>query len=117
MINNVEITEQIADLAQKLDKLGCALLIINKPKNRPHCNIKNLGSEGFSLAHQKTYGKTKVRKMREDAGLSQYQLACAMGVDRNIVLRIEDENRKHTEASMQRFADFFNCTINDLLEE
>lgn len=111
------IPTEVFAFADMLDKRGYSLEIVKKQRQYRRRTISDLAEKGLPSDHPQYYGKTKVRELREKAGLSQYQLAVAMGVDRNIVIRMEDEAKRHTEASMQRFADFFNCTINDLLEE
>ena len=116
MGNNFTISSEVLDFAEYLDKRGYALQIVKKPKQYNKRNVFDIAKEGFPSTHF-YYGRNKVRELREKAGLSQYQLACAMGVDRNIVIRMEDVMKRHTEETMQRFADFFGCTINDLLEE
>lgn len=116
MDKDFTIPSEVLNFAEHLDKHGFALQIVKKPRQYNRRTVFDIAKEGFPSTHF-YYGRNKVRELREKAGLSQYQLAVAMGVDRNIVIRMEDEAKRHTEASMQRFADFFNCTINDLLEE
>lgn len=104
-MENKELEQLLERVTDILDRYGLMVCIVRKPR------VCNRGSDYLS----QMYGDTNVKQRREAMGLSAYQLAKRMGVDRNIVSRIEQRNRLHSKASMQRFADFFECSIEDLL--
>ena len=102
----LSIEELLKQLNDELGKLGLVVCIVKKPREY------NYSLDDFS----ERYGDTNVKRRREELGLTVNQLARAMGVDRNVVVRMETKNHRHTKASLQRFADFFECTIWDLLD-
>ena len=97
--------ELLDEVSAILDKHGLVLCI--KRKTRDY----NYSAE----VKKAMYGNNNIRKRREELGLTEQQLAKEMGIDRNLVARIERKDMLHTEKSMQRFADYFGCTIEDLL--
>ena len=100
-----ELYPEIEALATKLDKMGLALCIIRKP--RPF-HYRDIGVF--------RYGKTNVKERRKAMGVNITTLAKMMGVAPIIVSRMENPEVTHTKASMQRFADYFGCTIDELLD-
>ena len=57
------------------------------------------------------------RQFREQAGLSQEQVALAAGLDRTYVSGIERSRRNPSLRSMQRVASVLNIDLADLLLE
>jgi putative transcriptional regulator len=56
----------------------------------------------------------KLKTLREQHGLSQGELAKRVGVSRFTILDYENGRRSPTFAMCQKFAEEFNCTMNDL---
>ena len=106
-----EFVVDLAGVTEYLDKLGYAVVIIKKP--RPN-NCINM-FDGKAINEKTWFGATNVRFMREDKGLTVYQLAKEMGVDKNLVVRIENDYQRHAYNSVKRFADYFGCSIQELL--
>ena len=99
------IEELLSEINDILEPYRLTVCIVKKPRQYRYSPY---------LA-KKMFGRNNVRERREKMGLTAYQLAVLMGVDRNIVIRMEDERLTHTSVSMQKFADFFGCKIEDLL--
>ena len=100
-----ELYPEIEALATKLDEKGMALCIIRKPRAYTY---RDMGTSRF--------GKTNVRDRRVAMGINISTLAKMMGVAPIIVSRMENPKMTHTKSSMQRFADYFGCTIEELLD-
>ena len=109
-----DVMERLADVSEYLDKRGFALVIVKKP--RPHSYVKMYNKDRRLLDTNTRFGATKVRELREKAGLTISALSEELGVDRNIVKRMERDNLTHTYASMKRFADYFGCSVEALLK-
>lgn len=56
----------------------------------------------------------KIRQLREQAGLTQKQLAEAVGVDQSAVARWENEENNPTAARIMQIADVLGCNPGDL---
>jgi transcriptional regulator with XRE-family HTH domain len=56
-----------------------------------------------------------IRRWREHAGLSQEQLAEAIGKERSYVSRIENGRRRYDEQFLEATALALNCSIVDLI--
>lgn len=56
----------------------------------------------------------KIRQFREQAGLTQKQLAEAVGVDQSAVARWENEENNPTAARIMQIADVLGCNPGDL---
>lgn len=108
--------ESLAKVEEYLERYGCCLAIVRKPRDYNYINFSQ-SSEFDDRMPSAMYGKNNVRARREAAGMTIRDLADAMGVQSAIVYRMEKEGMKHRKSSMQQFADFFNCTIDDLLKE
>ena len=112
---NKSILEQLADVVEYLDKRGFVLAVVKKPRN--HTYMKMYDADTGYIDNNTRFGATKVREFRVNAGLTISQLAEDLGVDRNIVRRMERDNLTHTYKSMKRFADYFGCSVEDLIED
>ena len=60
------------------------------------------------------FGKT-LRRLREDAGLTQEQLAAATGLTRSRINNYENGLREPDFEMLELFADFFNTDMNGLI--
>lgn len=56
----------------------------------------------------------KIRQFREQAGLTQKQLAEAVGVDQSAVARWENGENNPTAARIMQIADVLGCNPGDL---
>lgn len=56
----------------------------------------------------------KIRQFREQAGLTQKQLAEAVGVDQSAVARWENDENNPTAARIMQIADVLGCNPGDL---
>ena len=110
-----DILDRIADVSEYLNKRGYILAIMKKP--RSHNFVKMYNQKTGLISKQTRFGATKVRDYREAAGLTITALAEDLGVDRNIVKRMERDNLTHTYDSMKRFADYFGCSVEELLAD
>ena len=105
----------LKDATKYLNKYGYTLAIIRIP--RAHSFVRMYDPATRVIDDKTRFGKTKIKQLREEAGLSIYELAAEMGVDKTIVRRIEDSDMTHTYKSMKRFADYFGCSIEELLAD
>lgn len=60
--------------------------------------------------------KNHVRERRDDAGLSQADLASAVGVTRQTINAIERERYDPSLELAFKLADYFDCRIEDLFD-
>ena len=58
----------------------------------------------------------RVALLRSEGGLTQSQLACAMGMDRSYLASIERGMRNVTLANLTRLADALGVTLAELLD-
>ncbi len=58
----------------------------------------------------------KIKKLRKLKGLTQEQLADALGISRSTVAMYEAGEREPNFEMCETIADFFNCRLSDLLE-
>ena len=106
--------EQLFEFIDFLDKHGYAFLIVKKP--RQHCYTK-MYNPNIKYDEQKTmYGATRCKELREERGLRICDVMKDLGVARAIVARMEDDSQVHTYKSMKRFADYYGCTVEELLK-
>lgn len=55
----------------------------------------------------------KLKKLREEAGMTQTELAQRVGVDRSYINKIENKNIKPSLALLERIAATFNISVKD----
>jgi len=55
----------------------------------------------------------KLKKLREEAGMTQTELAQRVGVDRSYINKIENKNVKPSLALLERIAATFNISVKD----
>lgn len=60
--------------------------------------------------------KNHVRERRDDAGLSQADLASAVGVTRQTINAIERERYDPSLELAFKLADYFDCRVEDLFD-
>lgn len=108
------ILEQLSDVVEYLDKRGYVLAIAKKP--RSHSFVRMYNPQFKRIDPMTRFGATKVKEMREASGLSVRQLAKDMEIDPTLVRRIENDQQTHTYKSLKRFADYFGCSLEDLLK-
>ena len=60
--------------------------------------------------------KTKVRELRQQRGLSQAELAAAMGVTRQTIISIENERYTASLTLAYKLAHYFDLSIEDVLD-
>ena len=60
--------------------------------------------------------KSKVASLREEAGLTQVQLAALVGVTPNTIQNWEKENGLHQLERYLKLAEIFGCNVSDLVE-
>lgn len=105
---------QMRELIDYLDSIGYVLMITKKSRSYKRRTI--VRPELIPL-EKRTYGRTNVRERRLQMGLSGRKLAEKVGVSNVIVMRMEDPTLRHKYSSMKRFADFFGCEVDDLVEK
>lgn len=59
----------------------------------------------------------RIRKLREQAGISQERLGLLSGLHRTYVGAIERGERNPSVLSLQKIADALNVTVKDLFDE
>lgn len=59
----------------------------------------------------------RIRKLREQKGQSQQQLACFLGVTRPVVTKIEGGNKAINAQELRLIADFLDTTVDILLQD
>lgn len=106
--------EKLVEIAAFLDSKGYSLAIIKKPRQYNRVNIAGHSNFDENLPAA-VYGNNNVRERRLAMGLTVRGLAEQMGVSNVIVYRMEKKGIMHKKISMQKFADFFGCSIDDLL--
>ncbi len=60
--------------------------------------------------------KTKVRELRQQRGLSQAELAAAMGVTRQTIISIENERYTASLTLAYKLAHYFDLSIEDVFD-
>ena len=60
--------------------------------------------------------KSRVASLREEAGLTQVQLAALVGVTPNTIQNWEKENGLHQLERYLKLAEIFGCNVSDLVE-
>ena len=105
--------EALVEIENYLNERGYTLAIIKKPRKFAYAGMYD--EETVLITDKTRFGATNVKERRKEAGLTVSELAKELGVDRHIVMRMEDDRRTHTYKSMKRFADYFECEIEDLL--
>lgn len=60
---------------------------------------------------------TAIRRLREERGLSQQELATAIGVTQGAVSHWENGLRKPAIDDMVKMATLFNCKVDDLIDK
>ena len=58
----------------------------------------------------------RLKELRKNRGMSQLQLAMALDMNQNSISRYESGVREADYATLIRFADYFNVSIDYLLE-
>ncbi len=109
-----DLIERVSDLVEALDKRGCVLMIGKKP--RSHSWVKMYNPAVKMIDPMTRFGATRVKEFRERDGLSICDLAKEMEIDSTLVRRIENDEQTHTYKSLKRFADYFGCSVEDLLK-
>ena len=57
----------------------------------------------------------RLKQLRKEAGISQLKLALDLNTNQNTISRYENEEREADYATLIRFADYFNVSIDYLL--
>ena len=58
----------------------------------------------------------RLKKLRQSRGISQLKLAMDLGMNQNSISRYETEQRQADYETLIKFADYFNVSIDYLLE-
>lgn len=58
----------------------------------------------------------RIKKLRKEKNLSQLQLALALNMNQNSISRYENGEREADYSTLIKFADFFDVSIDYLLE-
>lgn len=90
-----------------LSGFGLELSVVKKKKPRKYIPSPNGTNQIFKATRAKEY--------REKAGLTVWQLSKKLGVDQNIVKRMEDDTYSKRRVSVQRFADYFGVPFEEML--
>lgn len=57
----------------------------------------------------------RIKQLREMKGITQTELAEAIGKSRSYICRIEAKNRDIKVTDLKKIADYFSCTIEYLM--
>lgn len=60
---------------------------------------------------------TEIRRLREERGISQQELAQALGVTQGAVSHWENGVRKPDIDDIVKIAQLFNCKVDDLIDK
>ncbi|MDY2625087.1 MAG: helix-turn-helix transcriptional regulator [Coriobacteriales bacterium] len=60
--------------------------------------------------------KTRIRELRQQRGLSQAELAAAMGVTRQTIISIENERYTASLTLAYKLAHYFDLSIEDVFD-
>jgi transcriptional regulator with XRE-family HTH domain len=60
---------------------------------------------------------TEIRRLREERGISQHELAQALGVTQGAVSHWENGVRKPDIDDIVKIAQLFNCKVDDLIDK
>ncbi len=60
--------------------------------------------------------KMRLKELRKQKGFSQLKLAMDLNMNQNSISRYENEEREADYATLIKFADYFNVSIDYLLE-
>lgn len=63
------------------------------------------------------YYSETIKRMRKERGLTQQELADALGVSRSAIGMYESGTREPNFEMCEALADFFNCRLSDIIEE
>ena len=58
----------------------------------------------------------KLRKIREDKGITQQQAADALGIPRTAMTQIENANRNISTLELSKLAELYHCTVGELMD-
>ncbi len=58
----------------------------------------------------------RLKQLRKEKGMSQLQLSMDLGINQNSVSRYENQTRQADYATLIMFADYFNVSLDYLLE-
>ena len=105
---------EIADVSEILDRNGFALMIVKKPKKNGYTYMYDPKRE--IIVDKTRFGATRVRELREKMGMKVSDMAKDMGVDRHIIMRMENDKLRHTYDSMKKFADYFCVSVEELVK-
>ena len=59
----------------------------------------------------------KITKLREEKGLTTYELAEKVFCSQSMIIHIEHEVRSPSIELLKRLADLFSCTVDELLKD
>jgi transcriptional regulator with XRE-family HTH domain len=59
---------------------------------------------------------SKLKKLREDSGLNQSQIASFLGVDQSFISLCEKDQRRLNVELLERLCSLYGCTLPDLIE-
>lgn len=104
------------NLKELLDGLGKGRVTKNKPshgKEKGRASVKEAALKTqFSTAHDAKELGNLVREIRKAAGLSQTQLAAAMGTSQGAITRLESGNGSPTLETLRKVADATNTNLS-----
>lgn len=106
---------ELADVSDILDRNGYVLMIVKKPKKYEYTHMYDPSRE--IIVDKTKFGATRVRELREKMGMRVSDMAKDMGVDRHIIMRMENDKLRHTYDSMKKFADYFCVTVEELVKK
>ena len=106
---------EIADVSEILDRNGFALMIVKKPKKNKYTFMYDPSRE--IIVDKTRFGATRVKEIRERIGMRVSDMAKDMGVDRHVIMRMENDQLRHTYDSMKKFADYFAITVEELVKK
>lgn len=58
----------------------------------------------------------KIKKLREEKGLTQKELAYKLGTSERMIIYIEKDNRYPSLPLLDRMRGLFNCSFGDILD-
>lgn len=106
---------ELSDVSDLLDRCGYVLMIVKKPKKNGYTYMYDPNRE--IIVDKTRFGATRVKELREKMGMRLVDMERDMGIDRHLIMRMENDKLRHSYESMKRFADYFGVTVEELVKK